>query len=81
MVSIKSNTQTKGANMRQLTVNGSDVHNFYSWHVYVDQRNEYGEYIFNDKGELLVDEEQFHFIVAELIGMPPADITIYDWKL
>jgi hypothetical protein len=67
--------------MKQLTVCGNDDFNFYTWDIYIDQRNEYGEYRFTDEGELLISVKELYQLASEMLKVPADRMTIHNYYL
>lgn len=67
--------------MKQIRVDGSDDFNFHVWHIYVNQRNEYGEYRFTDDGELLIEVSELYEIVSKRLGVPVDRMTIHNYHI
>jgi hypothetical protein len=67
--------------MKQLTVCGNDDFNFYAWNIYIDQRNEYGEYRFTNEGELLISVEELYQLASEILKVPADRMAIYKYYL
>jgi len=62
--------------MKQLSVSGHDDFNFYSWTVYIDQLNEYGEKRFDDNGRLIIQLAELVALVSEAINIPADRFSI-----
>jgi hypothetical protein len=67
--------------MKQIAVYGNDDFNFYTWRIYVGQRNEYGEYRFNDDGDLLITIEELYSIASEILDVPADRMVIHNYHL
>lgn len=67
--------------MKQMTVYGNDDFNFHTWSVYVNQRNEYGEYRFTDSGDLLIEVSELYSIVSEMLNVPVDRMTIHNYHV
>jgi hypothetical protein len=67
--------------MKQLTVCGNDDFNFHTWDIYIDQRNEYGEYRFTDEGELLISVKELYQLASEMLKVPADRMTIHNYYL
>lgn len=70
--------------MKQLTITYNlRKGNFYSLHFYLNQKDDYGQEQFNDKGKLLISKKELKQIIIakEEYNCKPIDLQIYDVTL
>ena len=67
--------------MRQLTINCADDFNFYMYHYYLNQLNQYGEKQFDDSGKLLITKRELKKLIGQEMGIPASRLKILETHL
>lgn len=67
--------------MKQMTINCHDSFNFYSYAYYLNERNEYGEYLFDaETNRLKITKAELRKLISARMGVPFRSIEIFDYS-